>query len=164
MANITATVGELRLAAKYSAVSLIGFTVDAIVLHLALVAGLQPAWARVISLATAMNVTFAVNRRLVFQCSDRPGWARQWLSYMGANGLGNLSNYWVFVSLVSFRWPIISTPIAALAAGSVCAWVINYVTTRWLVFGSAMREVSRRVELEASRARERWPRPGRRAP
>ncbi len=139
MANITVTLGEVGLAAKYTAVALVGFAVDATVLHMALLAGLQPAWARVISLAVAMNVTFVINGRHVFQCLDRSRWAGQWLGYMTANGFGNVCNYWIFLTLVSTHWRIVSTPIFAVAVGSASAWAINSAATRWLVFGAVSR-------------------------
>jgi putative flippase GtrA len=153
MASLSATIGEVHLAAKHCGVSLIGFAVDALVLHFALQSGLQPAWARLISLLVAMHVTFVINGRHVFRCLDRSNWPRQWLGYMLANSLGNLCNYWIFVTLVSTHWRVIAEPYVALGIGSVGAWVINFLATRWLVFGAAMKLLA--VRAKSPRARDK---------
>ena len=134
------TAGEVRLAAKYTGVCLAGFAVDFAVLHLAMAAGLEPAWARVVSLALAMHVTFLINGLHVFGVLT-PGReaVRQWAAYMATNGFGNLCNYWIFVTLVSLHWRIVSAPWLAICVGSSCAWAINYLCTRFVVFGLTAR-------------------------
>jgi putative flippase GtrA len=125
---------ECSLAAKYCGVGLIGFLVDLGVLHLMLRVGLEPAWARVISLLCAMHVTFATNGLHVFRQLDARRCVAQWARYMACNGVGNVCNFWIFVTLVSSRWPVIATPAFAVAAGSASAWAINFAATRFLVF------------------------------
>ncbi len=125
---------EAKLTVQYCAVSLIGFGVDLAVLHLMLWVGLTPAWARVVSLACAMHVTFVLNGVHVFRQLERRRWLGQWASYMACNGFGNVCNYWIFVSLVSTHWPVMSNPTFGVAAGSVCAWAINFTATRFVVF------------------------------
>jgi putative flippase GtrA len=125
---------EGALGLKHVAVSLSGFAVDAVLLQLLMAAGLEPAWSRVVSLALAMQVTFALNGVLVFKTLPGSGALRQWARYMAANGLGNLCNYWVFVTLVSTHWPLIAAPMAALCVGAFAAWAINYLSARFLVF------------------------------
>ena len=139
MATTGSASREGGLAAKFAAVSLVGFCVDALVLHLGVGAGLQPAWARLISLFCAMQATFTLNRLLVFRGHDGSSLARQWATYMIAGGFGNFCNYWIFVTLVSTHWPLISNHLLALAAGSFAAWLINYVGCRFFVFGKASR-------------------------
>ena len=126
---------EVRLAAKYSAVSLTGFAIDAALLQLGLHLGMAPAWARLISLICAMQATFVINGLFVFRRLDLSRLVGQWAGYMATNGVGNFCNYWIFVTLVSLHAQILSAPLFALTIGSVCAWAINYATTRWLVFG-----------------------------
>jgi len=128
---------EIGLAAKFAAVGLVGYSVDATLLNLGLRAGLQPDWARVVSLVCAMQATFAINGLVVFRCLEWSRLPRQWAGYMAANGFGNFCNYWIFLTLVSTHWRIIGAPMFALTAGSACAWMINYVGTRFLVFASA---------------------------
>ncbi len=132
---------EIGLAGKYSLVSLMGFATDAIVLHLLLWAKLEPAWARVVSLACAMNLTFVINGLHVFKCLNRAGFAAQWVKYMTTNGFGNFCNYWIFVTLVSTHWPVIADPMFALAVGSITAWLMNYAATRFFVFRKRDQEV-----------------------
>jgi putative flippase GtrA len=132
---------EMGLAGKYSLVSLMGFATDAIVLHLLLWARIEPAWARLVSLACAMNVTFFINGLHVFKCLNRASFAAQWVKYMTTNGFGNFCNYWIFVTLVSTHWPVVSAPMFALGVGSFTAWIMNYAATRFFVFRTPEREI-----------------------
>jgi putative flippase GtrA len=135
---------ERTQALKYCAVSLLGFVVDAVILRFGLAFG-TPAWVRVISLFCAMQVTFTVNGLLVFRTLTWKTLPRQWASYMLTNGFGNFCNYWIFVTLVSLHWRFISDPMIALGFGAFAAWVINFLCTRFVVFGK-VREL---VELAA---------------
>ena len=125
---------ERKTALMYSAVSLLGFAVDAAILRVGLMF-IEPAWVRVISLAIAMQVTFTVNGLFVFRTLTWRTLPRQWLSYMLTNGFGNFCNYWIFVTLVSLRWAIISDPMIALCGGAFIAWMMNFLCARFLVFG-----------------------------
>jgi putative flippase GtrA len=128
---------EGRLAIKFAAVSLLGFVTDAIVLRAGIGAGLEPAWARVLSLFCAMQVTFVVNGLFVFRSLDLSRPWRPWMKYMLTGGFGNFCNYWIFVTLVSTHWPFAADPLLALAAGSFAAWTINYAGARLVVFRAA---------------------------
>jgi putative flippase GtrA len=125
---------ELALAAKFCGVSLVGFGVDATLLHLGLAMRIEPAWARVISLVGAMHATFVINGLYVFRCVAPTRWPRQWAAYMAAGAFGNLCNYWIFVTLVSTHWRTVATPIFAMTAGSVSAALINYAAQRLVVW------------------------------
>ena len=129
------TLREAGLCAKFCAVSLIGFATDACLLRLGLMSGLHPDWARAISLFCAMQATFSINGLLVFRCLERSRLLGQWAGYMTTNGLGNLCNYWIFLTLVSTHWTFVSAPMVAMTLGSVTAAAVNYVGTRLLVFG-----------------------------
>jgi putative flippase GtrA len=141
-----ARVGFLKregvLGAKYAGVSLTGFGVDAVLLHLLMAASLEPAWARVVSLVCAMQVTFALNGRHVFRRLERASLPRQWWRYMLSNGFGNFCNYWIFVTLVSLHWRVVSLPIVAMSVGAFTAWVMNYAATRFWVFARGRGRVS----------------------
>jgi putative flippase GtrA len=126
---------EILTVLKYSGVSLAGFVTDFVLLKIGLGFGLEPAYARVISLITAMQVTFFLNGFLVFRrLHHRRRAVRQWVRYMLTNAVGNGANYFVYLAFVSSRLPVISHHIVALSAGGLTAWVINYASTRWLVF------------------------------
>jgi putative flippase GtrA len=137
MARFRLALREGRLAMKFVGASLVGFAVDAVVLHLLIGQGLTPAWARVISLVSAMQVTFLINGLGVFRRLDlsRPWGA--WSRYMLAGGFGNVCNYWIFLTLVSTHWPVISGALFALSAGSLSAAAINYAGARLIVFRKA---------------------------
>lgn len=147
MVKVWAALGACPLPVKFTLVSLLGFATDATLLHRLIEAGVQPAWARVVSLPCAMQVTFLVNALLVFRCLDRARPWRQWAAYMLTHGFGNFCNYWIFVTLVSLHRPLLSKPLVALAVASVLAWTINYLAARYLVF--------RRVRAEAREMAER---------
>jgi putative flippase GtrA len=126
-----------RLLAKFTGVALIGFMLSAIVLHLGLEAGLRPWAARLIALLCAMNLTFLINGRFVFKALIRERFCALWLGYLANSAVGNLCNYWTFVTLESTHRPVIGNPYVALLAGSVVAWAINFTGARLVVFGSA---------------------------
>jgi len=126
---------EAPLATKYSLVACLGFVTDFTVLKLAMHFGLEPAWARVISLTTAMQVTFWINGLFVFHCLAREQWKGAWLGYMVTNGFGNFCNYWTFVTLVSLHHPILSNHLLDLVVGGLVAWTINFGCARYLIFG-----------------------------
>jgi putative flippase GtrA len=98
---------------------------------------MEAAWARLISLACAMNVTFVLNGIHVFRQLDGRHLPRQWASYMATNAFGNFCNYWIFLTLVSTHWPVVSNHLVALCVGAFTAWVTNFLCTRFLVFRRA---------------------------
>jgi putative flippase GtrA len=132
---------EIRYALSFGGVGLVGFCVDASLLHLGLELGLSAWAARIVSLFCAMQATFAINGLHVFRCLDRTKLVRQWIGYMLANGFGNFCNYWIFVTLVSIHRPTVSNHYFALAAGSLSAWMINFMATRLFVFGPALTRI-----------------------
>jgi putative flippase GtrA len=145
------TAEEAGLAIKFAAVGLVGFVVDAVLLKVGLCLHLGPAWARLISLTLAMQVTFTINRTHVFACSGREGLLRQWCAYMATNGFGNLCNYWIFVTLGSLHESLVSKPFVALPISAFAAYLINYAGVRLVVFG--------RTRLRRRAAARAFPRP-----
>ncbi|MBV8684832.1 MAG: GtrA family protein [Caulobacteraceae bacterium] len=151
MAISETTAHEARLAMKFAAVGLVGFVVDAILLKIGLAMRLGPAWARLISLSLAMQVTFAINRKHVFRCRGSEGLPRQWCAYMATNGFGNFCNYWIFVTLSSLHGQLVAEPLIALPISAFTAYLINYTGARLLVFG--------RERLQQRRSARALPRP-----
>ena len=84
-----------------------------------------------------MQATFTINGLFVFKCLTRRSVFRHWVGYMATSGIGNVCNYWIFVTLVSLHWALVSNNLVALATGSLCAWLINYAGARIIVFGPA---------------------------
>jgi putative flippase GtrA len=127
---------EIVTALKFAAVGGLGFLTDITVLHLCLRVGrLTPFEARAVSLACAMQATFLVNGLVVFRGLNWRNGGRQWLAYMGANGLGNLINYAVFAGLVASRLPEVSRNGWALVISSLIAYAFNFLSARFMVFG-----------------------------
>lgn len=124
----------LNLTIKYSLASFCGFATDLIILKIGVALGLSPAWARVISLSTAMQVTFLINGLLIFKCLDLKRLHIQWSGYILTNAFGNLCNYLVFTTLLSLHRAIFSDHTLAVTVGALVAWAINYTSTRFLVF------------------------------
>jgi putative flippase GtrA len=139
---------EAGMAVKFALVGLVGLAVDTALLRLGIALGVQPAIARVGSLFTAMQVTFAINGLHVFRCLTLRALPRQWTGYMLTNGVGNLCNYWIFVTLVSLHREVASNIYFAVGVGSASAYVINYAGARLIVFGK-----DRAIALAARRGR-----------
>jgi putative flippase GtrA len=127
---------EIRIATRFGLVGCLGFLTDITFLRIGLILGLSAVAARLISLMCAMQVTFLVNSLVVFRCLRRETIVRQWLSYMGSSGVGNLINALIFAALVMSRWPGVSRHGTALLIGSLAAYLINYTGCRLIVFRS----------------------------
>ncbi len=126
---------EGGLGLLYSLTACVGFATDAAVLVALSHLHMTPAFARLISLTTAMQVTFWINGLFVFRCLHRKNCVGAWLGYMATNGFGNLANYWVFVTLASLHHPVLSNRWVGLVVGGGLAWSINFLSARYLIFG-----------------------------
>jgi putative flippase GtrA len=134
--DIRALRREAATALKFAAVGGLGFLTDITVLRLCLRGlHLTPFEGRAVSLACAMQVTFLVNGLFVFRCLSWRNCGRQWLAYMGSNGLGNLINYLIFAGLVASRLPEVSRNGWALVISSAAAYAFNFLCARFMVFG-----------------------------
>jgi putative flippase GtrA len=127
---------EAATALKFALVGGLGLLTDVSVLRLSLrILHLTPFEGRALSLACAMQVTFLINGLVVFRCLTWRSCGRQWLAYMGSNGVGNLINYLVFAALVASRLPQVSRNGWALVIGSLIAYAFNFACARFMVFG-----------------------------
>lgn len=115
---------------------LIGFVVDAGVVTLLVRLGhVNPYVGRVISFLLAATVTWWWNRSHTFAArqSGQPLF-REWLHWMALMSGGAAVNYAVYVAcLIEFpgwhQWPAL-----AVAAGSIFAALVNFVSARTLLF------------------------------
>ena len=135
---------ELSLAVRFAAVSLVGFAADALGLKLGLMAGVAAEPSRLASLLVALQVTFFLSRRLVFNDNPPGSLARDWWRFMVANTFGVLCNLGLFVAMTRAPWPDLpdpwpdpSAPWVALVVSATIAYVINYAGTRLFVYGRA---------------------------
>lgn len=143
---------EAPLALRFGAVGCLGFAADVAVMKLGLALHLSPALARFISLFLAMQLTFTVNGLFVFRCLEVRRLPRQWIGYMGSNGLGNLCNYLIFLALAASRLPVVSGKVEALTVGSLTAWAINYLGARHIAFRDLRERVCADCDAEGSAA------------
>ena len=117
---------------RFCAVGAAGFCTDAGVLF-----GLLSVFpdrflaARLISIGTALTLTWALNRRHTFGSSD-PRRLAEWSRFAGINACGAALNFTLYAALLH-SWPWLS-PLLALAAGSALALIFNYLGTRQFVF------------------------------
>lgn len=136
---------ELCLAVRFAAVSLVGFAVDALGLKIGIALGLGAEISRVGSLLVALQVTFFLSRRLVFNHNAPGTLRRDWWRFMLANSFGSLWNLAIFVAMTRAPWPDLpdpwpdlSAPWVALLVSASVASVINYLGTRLFVYGRTL--------------------------
>lgn len=138
---------ESGFAVKFAIAGLVGFAIDAAVLHLGLISGLSPAAARAISILSAMQVTFLINGLGIFKCVTRGNCVKHWAAYMLTSGFGNLCSYLIFISLTSLHGSPLAMAWIAFPASSFAAYLINFVGARFVVFGKAVRARMTRVTV-----------------
>jgi putative flippase GtrA len=146
------------LKGKYLVACACGFVTDLAILKLGILLGLEPAWARVISLICAMHVTFCFNGFFVFKGFEHGRIGHQWICYMATNAFGNLCNLLVFTTLLSLHNRILSNHVLAVSAGGFIACCLNYAGTRLFVFKRL--HVPRSLNLERSSLEPRGDPPG----
>ena len=130
---------ETGFAVKFALAGLVGFVVDAGVLHLGLSSGLSPAVARAVSIICAMQVTFLINGVVIFKCLTLKNCARHWAAYMFTSGFGNFCSYMIFITLTSLHGNVLSKSWIAFPASTFAAYLINFAGARFLVFGASVR-------------------------
>ena len=83
----------------------------------------------------AATMNWTLNRLWTFRGrSSRDGLFRQWLGFLGANGLGFSLNRSMVFFLAWYSPFCFSHPVVALAAGSLSGMSANFILSRRLVF------------------------------
>jgi putative flippase GtrA len=124
-------------ARRFFSFALIGaatFVVDAALLQAGVALGLAKPFARVVSLFLAMNFSFALNRAVTFAQFRGAPMPRQWAMFMAANSIGAAINYLVFLALGTGQGWFASTPVLAVAAGSLAGLGFNFTASRLTAF------------------------------
>jgi putative flippase GtrA len=117
-------------------VGLVGFVVDAAILSTLVHGWGWPHYsARALSFASAVTVTWHVNRRWVFAPTrDR---TREYGAYFGVQAVGAAINLGTYILVIAVVPSLAHLPVLPLAAGAVLALVFNYsAASRW-VFASS---------------------------
>jgi putative flippase GtrA len=126
-----------RTLTRFLAVGAIGFGADLAAFTLLRLAVPDVA-ARLLAVALAVTVTWALNRRFTFAASGRPVLS-EWLRYNATSAAGAGTNAAVSLALLRVSDGAIGGPLA-LAAGSVAALAVNYILAKRFAF--ALRQSS----------------------
>jgi putative flippase GtrA len=131
----------------FSIVGTIGFVVDTSVLYLIYgVIGVY--YSRIVSFTASVATTFIINSKLTFK-SQKSG-AAHFILYFIMMIIGGTVNVLTYVYLVSSYPYVHSNPIIGVAAGSIAGLLINFTTSKYIVFALAGRKhkkISRKPNL-----------------
>ena len=118
---------------RFGTVGLAGFAVDVACVYLLRdFVGLF--WAAMAAYLAAATTTWALNRAWTFRGKGRGSLVRQWLLFLGANGLGFTLNRGTFILLVALVPLCERQPVFAIAAGVVAGMFVNFNLSRRVVF------------------------------
>ena len=110
-----------------------GFLTDAGLLHVLITyTALGPYFGRVVSIGTAMMVTWLINRNFTFEKPERAT-ADEGIRYAFVGILSALLNYSVFATLI-YTMPLIQ-PLVAVVGASLAAMGFSYFGYSRFVFG-----------------------------
>lgn len=112
----------------------IGFLVDVLVLYIAVALGSGVYLGRVVSFFCATFATWQVNRNFAFAAATRMSAWTEWWRYVLAVLGGGLVNYLLFSLAVATLPPSPLLPMVSVAIGSVGGMVVNFISTKMLVF------------------------------
>ncbi|MDE2465305.1 MAG: GtrA family protein [Alphaproteobacteria bacterium] len=126
---------------RFAMVGTAGFLVDESVLAIMhRLIGLDPIWARVVSILCAMTFTWWGNRTLTFHHAAARGSARlvalEWLRFIAANSLGAVVNFTTYATLLHVAPAPFNNPYLATVCGVGIGMLFNFVTSRTIVFSS----------------------------
>lgn len=119
--------------ARYGLVGIAGFVIDAAILTL-LVSGLAFGHyrSRAISFAVAVTATWLINRRWVFNPTDRA--VKEYYGYFFVQVLGAIINLGVYVVMIETFPVLAKVPVVPLACGALIAMALNYSLLRLFVY------------------------------
>ncbi len=111
-----------------------GFVVDTVVLY-SLAPLMGPFYARILSFLAAVLTTWLVNRALAFrnrssELSKRSEFAR----YLMLMLIGGVINYAAYSALVLYSPLVRHYLVLGVAAGSLAGMVVNYLSSRFLIY------------------------------
>lgn len=122
-------------AGRFAAVGALGFVIDGGILTvLDSVYGMNLFYARCVSFAVAVTVTWYLNRRLTFVSELRNRAGSEWGRYALVQGIGALLNMGVFFWLIVAFEALAVWPIVPLAIAASVALVFNFFGSRHVAF------------------------------
>jgi putative flippase GtrA len=123
-----------RQIALFGAVGVVGFLVDAGVLHVAVAVGLGLYIGRAVSFLCAVSVTWILNRRFTFQGASNGSALSQWGRFVVSQLSGAAINLGVYAALVRFSALVAQYPSLGVAIGSLSGLLVNFSVARAFVF------------------------------
>lgn len=146
-----------RQFARFAGIGGLGFLIDAGVLTLLVATtSMGPYWARLLSFATAVSVTWYANRRWVFEPETDA--SAEYVRYVLVQVAGAGINVAIYVLLIMALPELAHWPVVPLAGGAAVALLFNFFSARRLVFrrsgevapgAPAQKAYSGRQNLEA---------------
>jgi putative flippase GtrA len=111
-----------------------GLAVDVAVLYLALFAGFGYFLGRALSFLAAVWMTFTINRHFAFRGAASESLWRQWGHYLMAMLGGGAVNYGAYTLAIVYlpQQPLLG--LYAVAIGSLCGALVNFISAKMLVF------------------------------
>lgn len=124
---------EIKKILLFGCVGGLGFIVDSAVLYL-LKSVLGLYGARGVSFIVAVFATWLLNRSITFKERRYHYWYQEFAYYFLYMILGGLINIGVYMFLVTISTTINQYPIIGVAIGSIAGMVVNYLSSRFLIF------------------------------
>ncbi len=129
----------LRQFIKFCMVGGIGFAVDGGLLFTLVHTGVSPYYARFISFPCAVLATWWLNSRWTFT-AEGTGGGKQFGAYIAVQVLGALTNLAVYLAMLHFTGTEAAQAFIAFAFGSAAGLIVNFLGSRFLVFGGARQK------------------------
>ena len=117
---------------RFGAVGVAGFAVNAGLVAL-LSGAFGPERAQLVAFPVAVTTTWSLNRRYTFHPRLEP-LLLEWLRYILANALGWAVNNGLYFTLILWLPLFHRQPVLAVAAGSLAGMMLNFATSKWIVF------------------------------
>jgi putative flippase GtrA len=122
---------------KFCVVGGVGFAVDGGLLFVLVHGDVSPYFARFVSFPCAVLATWWLNSRWTFTAEGKgmSAGGKQFGAYIAVQLLGALTNLAVYVGALRFTGTEAGQAFVAFAFGSAAGLVVNFLGSRFLVFG-----------------------------
>lgn len=125
---------------RFGIIGALGFFIDAGVLYLLLLGGLDYFLGRIISFLLAVLFTWQLNRRFTFKVKPSFIWWQEAWRYLGVSSLGGVVNLCVYSLVIIMAEPSSLIPLIGVALGSIAGMGVNYLAARKFVFHQDLRD------------------------
>ncbi len=120
---------------RFGLVGVAGFAVDIAVLALCSdKLGLGLYAGRLVSFMAAVTTTWALNRTFTFRHEKSGSMPSEWAKFVVVNIGGGIVNYLVYAALVASQPYVAAHPWAGVATGSLAGMLVNFFTSKKMVF------------------------------